>query len=224
MAAHQLPARRADADHDATAAERVARVVGGVIRQALEDARKRALVIADADTPEGRLLSGWARGVLDADRVIGIRRQPRDASADADETSSAAGAEGTRAKALEVTRQYDALVAHPANKTALLLGGEFPPAPLLPLGDLYASQVERLAGAWTGPARVHELAGRAGGIEALDAALRELLDRRSFDAAGVPGDVAAAINAALHANRFARRRAGLIPKLSARTIGIDLFA
>jgi hypothetical protein len=118
------------------------------------------------------------------------------------------------------------LAAHPVNKTTLLLGGAPPPEPLLPLGDLYASRVAALAGGWSGPPALRRLAERAGGIAALDTALAGLLEERreAEDAlAALPPEAAAEVRARLAAGRFHLRRLGLVPKLGARTPGVDLF-
>jgi hypothetical protein len=119
------------------------------------------------------------------------------------------------------------LVADPANKTALLLDGAVRGAPLLPLGDVYASHVERLTGAWSGGRGTRSLAAQCGGIDALDAALRGYFERRcpaTVAFAGLVPSARAALIAALEASRFARRRVGLVAKLGERTLGIDLFA
>ncbi len=83
-----------------------------------------------------------------------------------------------------------------------------------------------LTGGWSAPAPVRVLAEAVGGIEGLDAVLiahfderRDLssvLERVSEPAGGMLRD-------AVERARFARRRVGLVPKLGARTAGIDLF-
>ena len=127
---------------------------------------------------------------------------------------------------IEATRRR-ALLAHSACKTALLLGDIFPPEPLLPLGDLYASEVVRLAGGCALPDAAARVAELAGGIEPLDAALRRLLEERADEDeafAALSDPARRALLERLEATRFARRRPGLIPKLGRRTLGIDLFA
>ncbi|HVH12632.1 MAG TPA: hypothetical protein VM759_06260, partial [Longimicrobium sp.] len=117
-----------------------------------------------------------------------------------------------------------ALSAHPASKTALLLGGELPPEPLLPLGDLWATEVAALAGGWSAPPEIESVATAAGGIDALDAALRRYVDGR--DARGLnalPRDVADRVREMLAAGRAARRDPRIVPKLGGRTLCIDLM-
>lgn len=174
---------------------RLGRIIGGVVRQAVADARAAGVRILEADSPEGRLLGEWCREVLGDGRVFTGHVEAR------------------------------AVHAHPATKTALLLD-EPPPAPLLPLGDLYASEVAELTGDWSGSDAVRELAGLAGGIGALDGVLRAWADeRRPLAAALAPigAEAAAAVAAAVQAQRWRRWRLGLVPKLGGRTLGIDLW-
>ena len=72
---------------------------------------------------------------------------------------------------------------------------------------------------------LQELADMAGGMNRLDDALRKLLDeRRAADAAfaGLP-HIRDAVMTQLQKTRFRRAQSGIIPKLGARTIGIDLY-
>lgn len=118
------------------------------------------------------------------------------------------------------------LVIHPASKTLVLLGAA-PAADVLPLGDLYASQVVALAGAAELPPEVQELAAACGGAETLDQVLRRHFDeRRSWEAAAEPlsSPAATLLKKRIDAARFRRTHIGLVPKLGARTPGIDLYA
>jgi hypothetical protein len=217
----------------ATRAERVALVVGGVLRQAVYDAGAHGILLLDALSPEGRLASAWAEAALGAGAVTTVRPEVVDALGGAlagaghDELAGVEGAELERACARSHAARAGTLLAHPANKTALLLGRCVPPEPLLPLGDLYASQVAELAGGWSGPREVHQLAARVGGIAVLDGVLEEMLENRRPPAAAMsnlPADAARDLLDALEMGRFRRRRIGLVPKLSARTPGIDMWA
>lgn len=117
----------------------------------------------------------------------------------------------------------NAIPCSPRTKTDLLLAG-LPPEPFCPLGDLYASEVALLGGGWSGSHAVRNLAASAGGIRRLDDALRGYFDGRDTRALDrlVP-DARADVQRALAAGSAARSHARVIPKLSARTIGIDLF-
>ena len=190
------------------AAARIRRVICDVVRQALADANADGLLIQEDTTPEGELAVAWLGETLGADRVWRT---------------------GTMASNVHPARpgsDRPVLWVHPANKSALLLGGRVPAADLFPFGDVYASQIAAIAGDWSGPTSVRELAARAGGIDAVDATLREIVDRRANpeDAAGALGpDVAAALLTSYEKGRYFRLRPRLVPKLGPRTLGIDLF-
>lgn len=111
-----------------------------------------------------------------------------------------------------------------ASKTELLLGQPMPAA-LYPLGDLYASEVAALGGSGGLSREASQLAQRAGGVARLDDALRALLDeRRDADAAFVHiPELQESVRRRLQQTRFRRAHPGIVPKLGARTIGIDLF-
>jgi hypothetical protein len=176
-------------------ASRIAEVVRGVVRQALVDSGCEGLYLRERASPEARLLARW----LAADEPVG-------------QLLGSAGA--------------GALVADAANKTTLLLEPAPNGAAIAPLGDLYGSQIVELAGdcSLRGPARA--LAERCG-LDALDAALGRCVDGHEDELAAfapLDGAQAAAAVAAWRAARFARSRIGLVPKLGARTLGIDLMA
>lgn len=218
----------------AGARARVGAIVAEVVGQAVRDAGARGVVLLDDGSPEAALAYEWCGIALGPDAVW---RVPRPAGAAVEACLGALGSgrgPSPEAAVVEVQRLHarleaaarGALAANPANKTALLLGGGIPPEPLLPLGDLYATQVEALAGAWSAPPQVLRLAGRAGGVAPLDTALmRWLEERRPLEAALEPlgAALAAEVRGVLEAGRFARRRAGLVPKLGSRTLGIDLL-
>jgi hypothetical protein len=106
----------------------------------------------------------------------------------------------------------DGLRLHPANKTAVLLG-DVPDADVLPFGDLYASQLA-------------ELTGVGEQSDAVEKALRQFYDQRAdweSAVAHLAPDVRAHLRDTLETSRFRRTRAGLVPKLGPRTIGIDLW-
>lgn len=190
------------------AVARVSRVVRAVVAAAVDEARATGVVVQQDWSPEGELLYEWLVHELGEARVW------RGASL----TDNVQGEPAARARAAA------ALVAHPTNKTALLLGGRPPYADLLPLGDLWASQVEEIAGRWSAPHEVEALATRMGGIRVLDVALQDLVERRgSVEGAEVDADAAAEIGRLYARGRFFRLRPRLVPKLTIRTVGIDLF-
>ncbi|HUS16309.1 MAG TPA: hypothetical protein VM536_15025 [Chloroflexia bacterium] len=208
------------------ARRRVAEVVGAVARQALADSGAERIALLDDGGPEAELAAALLAEALGPDRVLRV-------SAGAAEVESVLhlGPGVERARAGEEAARLRArllngvLLAHPGNKTALLLAGMLPPEPFLPLGDLWASQVATLGGAWSAPAQVRALAEGAGGIAVLDASLAALLEGRAPDAlGGLPEGVAAAVEQALAAGRAGRLNPRLVPKLGTRTLGCDLNA
>lgn len=227
-----------------TRRERLDRIVVGVLRQALADAGAGALILLDDGSPEALLARDWCteaagqaflavgREALGAGEMRamlearpGWRQQGGGPSLDLE----ALAAEGRRldARLRAAATPGGALLANPLNKTTLLLAASGPPEPLLPLGDLYATDVRELAGDFSLPAPVRALADEVGGIDALDTLLRAYFDERRplpEALAPVPEGARAHVRAALAAARFARRHVGLVPKLGPRTPGIDLFA
>jgi hypothetical protein len=203
---------------------RIAEVIGAVARQALADhGRTRVALIYDG-SPEAALAARILEAQLGEDRVECVTLDEHLV----DEIAREAGTDWGRT-ADEVQRMLarlvdDALPAHPANKTALLLGGELPPEPLLPLGDVWATDVLALQGGWSAPGEVEALAQAAGGIEALDAVLRRWIDGRDAAAPRTLGeDVAERVRAALAAGSASRRHPRIVPKLGARTLCADLY-
>jgi hypothetical protein len=185
---------------------RLASVVAGVCAAALQDAGAVAIALLHPETPEAALLRRWLTPAAGIPELRPLR-----AAAEMPEPG---------------TRPAATLLASPATKSVLLLGGALPLVDLLPLGDVWTSQVAELAGAWSGPEHVAALASAAGGMEVLDAALMRLVDRR-FEReeamAGLAPEVAAEVLRLYDAGRHFRLRPRLVPKLAARTLGIDLF-
>lgn len=222
-------------------AERVAGVIGGVMREAVRAAGVGLVVLLDDGSPEAQLAHDWCVAALGANFVAlargnGIAQSlvrrpggdpPAGALAALEPAVLIEEARRLEARLIAQAAAQGALLANPANKTALLLGTAALPEPLLPLGDLYATDMLALAGAWSAPPPVRALAELAGGIEALDGALRAHFDeRRPLDEAltRVRPEARAPLATALSGARFARRRLGLVPKLGPRTLGLDLFA
>ena len=204
---------------------RIAEIVGAVARQALADRGLARIALLDDGGPEAALAARLLARTLGEDAVLRV-------------TADGAGVEpfvpgaatvpawrmAEEARRLRARLTDGALTAHPASKTALLLGGELPPEPLLPLADLWATDVIALAGGWSAPPEVEAAAEAAGGIGALDGALRRLVDAR--DPAGLgalPADAADRVRRMLAAGRASRRTPRTVPKLGGRTLCIDLM-
>jgi hypothetical protein len=209
-------------------------LVGAVLDAAVRTAGCDGIVILNDGSPEARLLDDWCRRTLGETRVW--------SASVPDGGPATSDLEALRFAARTMANERNALTANPANKTALLLGRAIPPEPLLPLGDLYATQIEAMTGSWSVPPEVLELVDSAlkfapnharadikpaSGIHEVDEALRALFEgwQPAQDAvSGLPEPCRGPFLEAVRRGRFWRERAGLIPKLSTRTIGIDLFA
>lgn len=206
---------------------RLGEVVGAVARQALAERGLRRVALLDDGGPEATLAARLLEAALGADAVVRVRAAAGEVEplllpggpGEADPERAAEELRRLRARLVP-----GALPAHPASKTALLLGGEIPPEPLLPLGDLWAAEAAEFCGGWSAPAAVRRLAEAAGGIEALDAALRGWIDRRdpaALDA--LPRDAARGVRDAFAAGRASRLAPRVVPKLGTRTLYADLF-
>jgi hypothetical protein len=204
---------------------RIAEIVGAVARQALADRGLRRIALLDDGGPEAALAARLLARTLGEDTVLRI------AADGADVEPFLPLADGVprwmveeEIRRLRARLTEGALPAHPASKTVLLLRGELPPEPLLPLGDLWATDVAALAGGWSAPPDVLTLAEAAGGLGALDAALRGWIDGRDATALDrLPRDVAEDVRARLAAGNASRRNPRTVPKLGGRTLCIDLM-
>jgi hypothetical protein len=199
---------------------RVAAAVGEVVRAALAARGARRVALIDEGGPEAALAARWLEEHLGAQAVVRVCETGPELDSLLHAGGPQARAEGLRLRARLLE---GALAAHPLNKTALLLGG-LPPERLLPLGDLWASQVEALCGGWSAPPAVAALAERAGGMARLDAALAAWLEARDPAALeALPGPVRDEVAARFDAGRADRVHPLVVPKLSHRTVGVDLF-
>lgn len=214
-AASRAPGGRPDSDGRGAA---IRSVVGGVIAEALRMAGAGGVVVLDDWTPEGELAYEWLVETLGEARVWR-------GAALASNVHGKDRADTQMLAAWHFATDRAGLIAHPATKTALLLGGPLPRADLFPLGDLYASQVAQLAGGWSVPGELEPVLRRIGGVDVLDGALVRLIDGRETRSAALAalGQAADEILRLYERGRFYRLRPGLVPKLGARTIGVDLF-
>jgi len=204
---------------------RIAGIVGAVARQALRDRGAGRIALLDDGGPEADLAARMLADALGADAVVRVGASEAEVESVLHLSPGAEpGALRREIRRLKARLVAGALAANPANKTALLLDGALPPEPLLPLGDLWASEVAQLGGGWSAPPEVARIAEDAGGIGALDDALRARVDRR--DPRGLdrlPPAAADAAGRALAAGRAWRTHPAVVPKLGARTIGADLY-
>jgi hypothetical protein len=217
---------------------RLQAIIGAVARQALGDRCCTRVAVLDDESPEAALASRWLAAELGAQQVV--RVEVSDPQVESvlhllqanfgDVLGLQNGSSGGRtAVAAEVRRLLarlhpGALAANPINKTSLLLGGDLPPEPLLPLGDLYASEIRELVGDWSAPPPVRALADLCGGVELLDGALRRYFDgREPAGLESLASDARRGVETALARGRASRLIGTVVPKLGGRTVGVDLF-
>ncbi|HST63486.1 MAG TPA: hypothetical protein VLK84_32545 [Longimicrobium sp.] len=204
---------------------RIAEIIGAVARQALADRGVRRIALLDDGGWEARL-AGWLLArTLGKDAVVCVTGDQYGVEPflpDGDRVADWRVAEEVRR--MRARLMDDVLLAHPASKTALLLRGELPPEPLLPLGDLWMTDALALAGSGPLPPHVVAVAEAAGGMEALDAALRGWIDGRDRAALDrLPREAAERVRAMLAAGSASRRNPRIVPKLGGRTLCIDLM-
>ena len=202
--------------------ERRGRIVADVVAAEVARTGRRGVVLASPPGPEADLLAGWLP------EGIPLRRPDAGAVSDVAGALAAGGAPGAhvetlawQAVALAQALSQSLLPLGAINKTALLLEDAPLPARVLPLGDVWATDVESWVGRATLPAVLRN-ASRSE-VAAVEAALRDYLQEGvAPDAAFAPlGTLGPAVRKALDAAEH-RRRGLVIPKLEKWTVGTDL--
>ncbi len=208
--------------------DRARRLVLGVLKEILRSSRAPGFVLAGG-SPEARLLEGWIRGEglpvrsPSSDAVARARRLFRTLEEE-DPVSSRSPTPSPRDLAARaLAQQAGWILTGSATKTQLLLRTPAPGEPLLPLGDLYASEVLEMVGECTLP---HVLTGvYEAQLQDVDRSLQRWLEEdlppdRAFSGLPSPLREEVALEAASAGGRWIHRP--LIPKLRGRTLGIDL--
>jgi hypothetical protein len=211
-------------------------IITGVIREALRYSG-RTSVVFPSHNPEGRLLEQWlteagipflnpapelTHGVAELLEAAGAGSSIRE-----DQAGLGGGmtrdASDLAARAVALSRGGESLLLGTENKTQLLLSFQPTVPPILPLGDLYASEVRVLAGDCTVPP---PLAGiRPEQLSAVDSSLRAYFeDGLSADQAfsGIEPDRRRVVRRLLEGSRKRWHPLPLIPKLGDGTLGVDL--
>ncbi len=219
--------------------ERPFRIVSGVIREALRSSGRSEVVVAGGG-PEETVLVGWMEqaGIPVATpdpgtvaRAEGLALEPGPGSPSDPGGSRDPTREWEEGRtwfirtlaARALARSRGALLLGTETKTLLLLGYHPTALPVLPLGDLYASEILELAGGCTLPPPLQGLSGEViGGVDSgLRAYLEEGLPRT--DAFGtLPQPLPRVIPELLDRAGKSWRPTVLIPKLRRSTLGIDL--
>ncbi|HEU4884634.1 MAG TPA: hypothetical protein VFT45_20430 [Longimicrobium sp.] len=205
-------------------ADRIAEIIGAVVRQALADRGVSRIALLDDGGPEAVLAGLILRNALGPEAVISVDVFGGDPALLGHQSRVDRRRVNEEVRRMRARLLDDVLPAHPANKTALLLGGAMPPEPLLPLGDLWASEVIAIHDGWSASDEVEDLVWEAGGIDVMDGALRRLIEGRDASALdALPAEVAARVRTMLAAGSAARRYPCIVPKLGGRTLFADLY-
>ena len=210
--------------------DRIARVVVAVVVNAMRDTNSGGVVLASPPRPETALLKRWLSAgsidvtLPDADDVgaVADTLSARWCS-DAATTQMLASEEAYRAAARMLASREGLLPTAADNKTQLIWGERLPPEPLLPLGDLYATEVRDLEGACTLPPQLTELDPDQ--LAVLDEALARVIDHgasTSLAFAGLPCELRDTASAALARSAWRGVLPPIVPKLGRRTLGVDL--
>lgn len=209
---------------DPTGAERYRKIILGVVREALRATAREAVVVSGSG-PEQALLRGWldeggipVHEPTASEEGLGVGLMGTDGTPDHlfhPEASALAG------QALAWREGFLSLGT--TNKTCLLLAPRQPIQAILPLGDVFASEIWDLAGAATVPPVLE--GGTLADLRRVDQAVD------SYYSGGVAADTAfGALPPALRdevQKAWAFSRKGwhprpLIPKLGKATLGLDL--
>ena len=183
---------------------------------ALEAARTNLLAVWDGEPPASPQIG--QRSGSPPLRLGGAEGSTLEAAPDWDleaEASALAGA--------ALARPLGLLHLGTANKTCLLLSWALPTQPVLPLGDVYASQVRHLVGSCTLPPCLRD--APPGTLQDVDGALRAYLEegfRQEEALGGLAEPLRREVLAGLARARKAWHPLPLIPKLSGATLGLDL--
>lgn len=210
---------------------REARIIAEVVRGVLQDRGAGGVVLTAHPGPESDLLERW---LVDAGiRVLrpsphrvealtgALRGVPPGEGGEGDALLQAE--ECWRAAGRILARNEGFMVAGTVNRTALLLlGAEFPPEPLLPLGDMPASKILELTGACSLPGPFAPLAGNPAIVAALDRFLAHREGRLPGDAPTLAPELEGEVLGQLAAGRWALGAPVVIPRLGSRTPGPDL--
>ncbi|MFC1662444.1 hypothetical protein ACFL3S_13490 [Gemmatimonadota bacterium] len=228
------------------------RIVTGVTRELLRSTGKRGIALA-GEGPETRLFVEWmsqaglpcilasAEEVLKARAFLSRVCLEEGGTPEAGTLTQAKHPErgtvseprwieeseedrrwATTLATLAVAARGDLVPTLCANKTMLVMIPA-PIEPFLPLGDLYASEIHRMAGECSVPAFLQEQVEE--GVREVDRSLRNYLEYgMAFGEAfhQIPSPLKDDIRRSLQRSRQRWQPRPLIPKLSAATLGADL--
>lgn len=210
--------------------DRIARVVVAVVAEAIREADARGVVLASSPRPETALLERWFAAAaitvkMPAAEVVRAVADSLEASlgGDASEPVARSSEEARRAAARVVANHEGLIPVSAANKTELIWAERLPPEPLLPLGDLYASQIHALAGDCTVPPPLADIEPHQ--LRAVDEAMARVVDdgiRPDVAFAELSPELRDAVISAMRRSAWKGTLPPVVPKLGRRTLGVDL--
>lgn len=210
--------------------DRITRVVVAVVAEAIREADAHGVVLASSPRPETVLLERWFAAaaipvkIPDAEVVRAVADSlEASLGGDAFEAVVRASEEARRAAARVIANRDGLIPVSAANKTELIWADRLPPEPLLPLGDLYASQIHTLAGACTTPPQLGDI--EPDRLRAVDKAIAQVVEggvRPDVAFAQLPSELRDAAFSAMHHSAWKGTLPPVVPKLSRRTLGVDL--
>ena len=210
--------------------DRIARVVVAVVAEAIREADAQGVVLASSPRPETALLERWFSAAaitvkIPDGEVVRAVADSLEASLGRDTPEAVARSqqEARRAAARVIANREELIPVSAANKTELIWAERLPPEPLLPLGDLYASQIHALAGACTAPLPL--LGIEPGRLRAVDKAIAQVVDdgvRPDVAFPELPTELRDAALSAMHRSAWKATLPPVVPKLGRRTLGVDL--
>jgi len=207
---------------------RFRRIIMGVVRELLRATEAPGVVVSEGG-PEGLLLTRWLKEesvpvLAPSHAAVGLSREVLAAV----ERGGIEARPGYYSSPLSLAARALAdreglLLLGTATKTILLLSHSPPGEAVLPLGDVFASEILDLAGECTIPAVLGEV--DIDTLRAVDVALQSYLEEGKSPQealATVPEPLRKEVAAALDRARKGWHPHPLVPKLRACTMGIDL--
>ena len=201
-----------------------------VVAEVIREADAHGVVLASSPRPETALLERWFTAaaitvrIPDAE-IVRVVADSLEASlaGDASEAEARSNEEAHRAAARVIANREGLIPVSAANKTELIWSERLPPEPLLPLGDLYASQIHTLAGACSAPPPLVDI--EPDRLRAVDKALAQVVDhgvRPDIAFAELPSELRDAAFFAMQRSAWKGTLPPVVPKLGRRTLGVDL--
>lgn len=202
-------------------------IVLGVLDEALRRSGANGVVVAGRD-PEGELLSRWVTGAgiplqAPAEEEVALFREALLATSSGPAIPGHRSLEAYRMAARALAGRSDLLLLGTATKTAILLSPGLPPEPILPVGDLFATDVLEIQGECSVPPCLEDASESV--LRTVDKALQRYLegDMAIGDAfSQVDQPLRSVLEDTLQRVRRWWILRPLVPQFRSCTLGIDL--